>query len=137
MQHIVLDTNCLIQSISFHSKFHPIWQSIMAGENILCVSNEILDECLEILLRFYDEEYSFLVINSIVNNRHTKLITPYFRFNIITDDPDDNKFVDCAITAGAKYIVTNDKHFNILRDIDFPKVDIITLIDFFNQLTNK
>ena len=65
MQHIVLDTNCLIQSISFHSKFHPIWQSIIDGENILCVSNEILDEYLEILLRFYDEEYSFLVIKPV------------------------------------------------------------------------
>ncbi len=137
MQHIVLDTNCLIQSISFHSKFHPIWQSIMKGENILCVSNDIFDECLEVLLRFFDEEYSFLVINTIVNNRNTKFITPYFRFNLIAADPDDNKFVDCAVTAGAKYIVTNDKHFDVLKNIDFPKVEIINLIDFLNQLTKK
>ena len=53
---------------------------------------------------------------------------------MITADPDDNKFVDCAISAGAKYIVTNDKHFNVLKEIDFPKVDIITLIDFYSQL---
>ena len=109
----------------------------MKGENILCVSNDILDEYLEVLLRFFDEEYSFLVINTIVNNRNTKFITPYFRFNLIAADPDDNKFVDCAVTAGAKYIVTNDKHFDVLKNIDFPKVEIINLIDFLNQLTNK
>lgn len=135
MQHIVLDTNCLIQSISFHSKYHPVWQSIVSGKYTLCVSTEILEEYLEILLRFYDEEYSYLVINSIANNKHVKFITPYYKFNLIHSDPDDNKFVDCTISAGAKYIVTNDKHFDILKNIDFPKVDIITLIDFYNQLS--
>lgn len=42
----------------------------------------------------------------------------------------DNKFVDCAITAGATYIVSNDKHFDILKQIPFPKVDVKTLREF-------
>jgi predicted nucleic acid-binding protein len=58
---------------------------------------------------------------------------PYFKWNLISDDPDDNKFVDCAINAGADYIVTNDKHFNILKDIDFPKINIID-IDTFKKI---
>ena len=52
------------------------------------------------------------------------------RINNITADPDDNKFVDCAIQANARYIVTNDHHYDILRQIDFPKVEIIKLMDF-------
>lgn len=38
-------------------------------------------------------------------------VSPTFRFDVITADPDDNKFTDCAITAGADYIVTEDRHF--------------------------
>ena len=50
--------------------------------------------------------------------------------SVITADPDDNKFVDCAIQAKARYIVTNDHHYDILRQIGFPKVGIIKLMDF-------
>ena len=53
-----------------------------------------------------------------------------YHFNLITADPDDNKFVDCSIQANARYIVTNDHHYDILRQIDFPKVGIIKLMDF-------
>ena len=43
-----------------------------------------------------------------------------------------NKFVDCAITAGATYIVSNDRHFSELQHYDFPKVDVRTLAEFLN-----
>lgn len=55
-----------------------------------------------------------------------------FRFNLITADPDDNKFVDCAVTAGATYIVSNDRHFRELERYDFPKVDVRTLAEFLD-----
>lgn len=50
--------------------------------------------------------------------------------NVITIDPDDNKFVDCAIIAGATYIVSNDHHFSELEHYDFPKVEVRTLSEF-------
>ena len=56
--------------------------------------------------------------------------TPYYHFNLISADPDDNKFVDCAIQANAHYIVTNDHHYDVLRHIEFPKVGLIKLMDF-------
>ena len=61
----------------------------------------------------------------------------YYKFNLITKDPDDNKFVDCAIIANAHYLVTNDKHFNVLKKIDFPKVDCISLASFKKLLTQQ
>lgn len=48
--------------------------------------------------------------------------------------PDDNKFVDCAIAGRVKYVVTKDKHFSILKDIPFPKVEIISIDDFLEEL---
>ena len=49
----------------------------------------------------------------------------YYNWNIITIDPDDNKFFDAAVAGNADYLVTNDKHFNEALKIEFPKVNII------------
>lgn len=55
---------------------------------------------------------------------------PHFSFGLITADADDNKFVDCAIVANAHFIVTEDKHFNVLKNIEFPHVDVIGIDEF-------
>lgn len=54
----------------------------------------------------------------------------HYRWNLITKDPDDNKFVDCAIFANADFIVSDDKHFNELDSVEFPKVLVVRLDDF-------
>ena len=41
---------------------------------------------------------------------------------------------DCAIAANAEYIVTNDKHFDVLKNIPWPKLAVITIKEFINQL---
>lgn len=70
------------------------------------------------------------VLQIIENAINVELVTKYFRWDLITQDPDDNKFVDCAIASNARFIVSNDKHFNILSNIEFPKVEVISLDDF-------
>ncbi len=57
-----------------------------------------------------------------------------FRWNLIPDDPDDNKFVDAAIAGRVKYIVSNDKHFNILTEIKFPIVEVMRIEEFIKDL---
>ena len=57
-------------------------------------------------------------------------VIPYFKWNFIYADPDDNKFVDCALNAGADYIVTNDKHFNVLKSIPFPPIKVVDIEAF-------
>ncbi len=49
MKNVVLDTNCLLMSLSRQSRYYPIWQHLVKGEYILCYSNEILSEYEEIL----------------------------------------------------------------------------------------
>lgn len=131
---IVLDTNSLIQSIPSQSRYHAVWESLVKGEHVLCVSNEILEEYLEILQRLTDYETAELIVKTIVNSPFVEFITPYYHFQMIQADPDDNKFVDCAIAAGARYVVTNDHHFDVLRQTPFPYVDVITLAEFAELL---
>ena len=75
-----------------------------------------------------------LAISVIINNPHTIFITPYYHFNLITADPDDNKFVDCAVTGNARFIVTEDRHYDVLRHTDFPKVNIIGLDEMLRKV---
>ena len=131
---IVLDTNSLIQSISPKSTYHEVWQSVLTGRNVLCVSNEILEEYAEILNRLAGKKTADLVLNTVIECKNVVFLTPYYHFNLISADPDDNKFVDCAIQANARYIVTNDHHYDVLRQIEFPKVGIIKLIDFLQMI---
>lgn len=58
----------------------------------------------------------------------------YYDFGLIETDVDDNKFVDCAVAADAEYIVTNDAHFNILKHIDWPKLNVIAIKEFAKHL---
>ncbi len=124
---LVLDTKSLIQCVSRRSRYHELWLSFIDGRNHLCVTNEILNEYIEILQRETSETFASLVLEVILNNPHTLFINTFYKFNLITADPDDNKFIDCAVAAQAIYIVTEDHYYDVLREVEFPKVDIIGL----------
>ena len=49
MRRIVLDTNCLLQTLPAKSPYHKIWTEVLNGQISLCVNNEILDEYEEVL----------------------------------------------------------------------------------------
>jgi putative PIN family toxin of toxin-antitoxin system len=134
MSRLVVDTNSLLQCISRRSRYHDLWLSLLDGRNTLCVSTEILDEYAELLERHTSHEFAEAALGVITNNPYTLFVNPYYRFKLIEADADDNKFVDCAIAANAKYVVTDDNHFDILKRIDFPKVDIISIDDILHLI---
>lgn len=130
MNPVVIDTNCLLQIIARKSPYRPIWDAFLAGRFDLCVSNEILDEYQEILEEQITPTVAENIVLLILNQRNVQLIDPHFRMGLITADPDDNKFVDCAFAAGADYLVSEDSHFNILRTTPFPQLRLVTLDEF-------
>ena len=134
MSRLVLDTNSLLQCISRRSRYHDLWLSLLDGRNILCVTTEILEEYAEILERKTSPKFAELALNVITNNPYTLFVTPYYHFRLIVADPDDDKFVDCAVAGNAKYIVTEDSHYDVLAGLDFPRVDIIKLDDIIQKL---
>jgi len=136
MDDIVLDTNCLIMAVSSRSNYHKIWKSFLAGDFCLCISNEILEEYAEVISRNISVEAARYVLFTIMERRNVKQITPSYKWQLIQADPDDNKFVDCAIAANAKFIVTEDHHFNILKNVSFPKVAVINIDNFLKELSS-
>ena len=76
------------------------------------------------------------MVEAIARLHTTEFQEVYIHFGLIDADPDDNKFVDCAVAADAEYIVTNDSHFNVLKHIDWPKLTVIAIKEFAEQLNN-
>lgn len=128
--NIVLDTNSLIMSIAPKSPYRCVWNAFLRGIYNLCVSNEIIEEYSEVLARNISPRVAEAIVYTILTRKNVIRKDPHFSFGLIVADKDDNKFVDCAIVSNAKCIVTEDKHFNVLKGIEFPTADVIGIDDF-------
>lgn len=129
MKKVVLDTNILLVSISTKSKLHWIFKNLLEGNYILCLTTDILAEYAEIIEQQMGTLASESALGILENLPNVEFITNYYKFNLLKD-PDDNKFVDCAISSNADFIVTHDSDFNILKEIEFPKVIILNTSEF-------
>ena len=134
---IVLDTNCLIATLAKNSEFYPVWRGLQEGLYTLCVTNEILEEYQEIIARKTSPVVAENVINLLLKSDNVIFIDTYFRLQLIEADTDDNKFVDCAFAADATFIVSDDKHFDVLKNISFPQILVIKLKSFLAELNRK
>ncbi len=119
---VVLDTNVLLVSISSRSPYHWIFQRLLEGHYELIFSNEILLEYEEIIGQKFSVQVAGDVVRALLLLPQARQIEPYFNWSLIQQDPDDNKFIDCAVAGNASVLVTEDRHFNVLDGIDFPKV---------------
>jgi len=134
---VVLDTNVLIMSISKSSPFHTIWTDFMSGQYTICYTTEILLEYEEVLGRKVSASFANAILTAIVGAKNAIEIEDYYKMQLITADPDDNKFVDCAFAANARYIVSEDRHYDVLRDIDYPRIEVIDIDNFVAMLERK
>lgn len=128
--NVVIDTNCLLVSISPFSKYHWLFQLIINEKLTVHVTTEILAEYSEIISKKYNENVSNQVIQTLLELPNVKPVYIHYQFNLIYSAPDDNKFVDCTIASNADYLVSNDKHLNVLKEIPFPKVNLVKLEEF-------
>ncbi|MBD2752893.1 putative toxin-antitoxin system toxin component, PIN family [Spirosoma validum] len=134
---VVIDTNQLLSSISPKSTSHWLYQAIFSGQFTLCVTTDILEEYDEIIeWGFRRRSVADNVLEAIINSPFVEQINVSFFWWLLTVDPDDNKFSDCAFAAGADYLITEDKHFDVLREIDFPKINVVSL-DEFHRILNS
>lgn len=131
----MLDTNILLAAISRHGSAYPVWRGFQEERYTLCVTTEILLEYEEVIARNTRPEIARNVIDYIMQQRNVELINHSFRLELIKADPDDNKFVDCAFAANATYIVSNDAHYDVLKEISFPQLLVLKLSAFIERLT--
>ena len=131
---IVLDTNSLLVSIGRKSKYRPIFDALLDGKITLLISNDIISEYVEILGQRTSAIVADNISDLLMSSPDVEKTSIYFKWSIITQDADDNKFVDCALNGRANFLVTDDKHFNVLKKIGFPPVKIIRTKAFLEKI---
>lgn len=103
---IVLDTNVLLIALPLSSPYRYIYDSLLREKYTLVVTTDILNEYEEILSKQITPAIAENVIRLLLSLPNIEKKEVYYRWGLIDADPDDNKFVDCAIAANAKFIVT-------------------------------
>lgn len=132
---VILDTNCFLVCISRKSQFYPIFDQLLRGRLTLVMSDELLLEYEEILSQKANPVVAENIRDFLLNDLNIHWQRIFYRWLLLYADPDDNKLVDLAIASNADYLVTNDKHFNELHKISFPRINIIPLEEFHKLVT--
>jgi putative PIN family toxin of toxin-antitoxin system len=127
---VVIDTNCLLASIPQDSEHHWLYTAFQMGRFEWFVSNEIMREYEEMTSHIYSPTAAHFVLSRLDSSANVFYAEPYFNWQLIEQDPDDNKFADLAIAAQADYLVTNDRHFNVLKQYDYLPLQCVTISQF-------
>jgi uncharacterized protein len=61
-----------------------------------------------------------------------RIVSPRMKLQIVKDDPDDDMVLECALEAGAAYLITYDRHLRIMRE--FVGIRILTPEEFLNRV---
>ena len=126
MRRAVIDTNCLLASLNRNSPFHRLYELFVSEAFEWILSNEILTEYEEDLTQHYSAATAQRVTEILLNAPNTSFQEAYYKWQLIEADPDDNKFVDVAIAANADLLITNDRHFDVLKQLEFPECPLPT-----------
>ena len=113
---VTVDANFLISATQWgYSVAHKLLKKFILSGVIIFTTQDILDEAAEVFER--DFEYSKNEAKNIIKKilLFAKLIEPKQKIDIIKDDPDDNKVIECAIESSSDFIITYDRHLLKLK----------------------
>ncbi|BAU55823.1 putative toxin-antitoxin system toxin component, PIN family [Mucilaginibacter gotjawali] len=127
---VVIDTNCLIASIPPKGNYYWLYEAFRTGKFEWLISNEILTEYIEKLTDIYSESTALVVYSILSTSPHVTFSEPFFKWELMHNDFDDNKFADMAVAGNADYLITADRHFDILKEVQFPRFNVISLDAF-------
>lgn len=118
---------------------YPLKDAINGFITLLCqrslfgfLSNEIIEEYTEQVGEKFSSITADFVMSSLLTSANHLRYEPSYKWQLVEQDPDDNKFVDCAIGVNADYLVSDDRHIrNLLKVKDlFPPVPIVSFKEF-------
>ncbi len=134
---VVLDTNVILSSIFPTSKYQPILRGLANDMYDAFVTTEIILEYEEKLTSIFGQKTSHLFMELCQTLPNVVSTEVYYRWQLINADPDDDKFVDCAISANADFLVTDDNHYKILKEISFPNLKVVRIDEFLSIVEKR
>ncbi len=116
MRRVVLDTNVFVSSFfgGVPREIIDLWKT---GEITICLSQEIVEEYLEVLSRLgLKNQKEFENLTKLFAEGYNSVYTASTpHLEVVLDDPDDNKFLECAVALNCKTIVSGDRHLKDIR----------------------
>ncbi|MBX2930701.1 MAG: putative toxin-antitoxin system toxin component, PIN family [Chitinophagaceae bacterium] len=133
----ILDTNILLIVLPTRSPYHKIIQAFNNNRVYqLVITTPIFLEYEEMLSKKANSAIANIVLAAFFESPNVIVADTYYRWKLITSDMDDNKFTDAYLNGEADYLVTNDTHFNIVKTIKFPNINIVSADEFLEILKN-
>jgi len=129
----ILDTNIFLVSQAPNFKYHWIYQALIQNKYDLVLSNEIITEYQEQIALRYGLEFTEASLDYLLLLPNVILKDPSFLWQLVENDKDDNKFVDCYIASQADYIVSNDRHIHQIKNNVFPQISVLRYEEFEAQ----
>jgi predicted nucleic acid-binding protein len=130
----IIDSNIFVMCMNPVSDYYIIFRKLILGNFKLCVTTEITLEYLEVFQRKFNTVKSEMLYKFLHESNNVIDTEVFFKWNLILTDPDDNKYVDCYIASNADYLVTNDKHFDVLAQTEFPPIRFVDIDEFVKIL---
>ena len=114
---VVIDTNVFVSSFFGGNprKIIDLWKK---GKISLCVSKNILDEYIEVLQRIGlgDGREVEELLSLFAKGFNILFTTKTPKIKAVKDDPDDDKFIECAVGLKAEVIITGDKALKAMNE---------------------
>jgi hypothetical protein len=114
---VVVDTNVFISSF-FGGNFRKVIKLWKSGGITLCLSKPIVDEYIEVLrrLELQDEKELEELLGLFANGFHLVYTAKTPELLVVEEDPDDDKFIECAVALKAKFVITGDSAVKKIQD---------------------
>ena len=130
---VTVDTNFLISATQWdYSVAHKLLKKLILSDVTIFTTQDILDETAEVLERDfgYNKDEAKNIIEKIL--LFAKLIKPKQKIEVVKDDPDDNKVIECSVESSSDYIITYDPH--LLKLKEYKKIKIIKPEEILKEL---
>lgn len=129
---VVLDTNVFISAVFFGGVPGKILRAWRDGDLHIVLSTEIVEEYIEVLQRLgkrHPPIETDVVIELLLAGAEVIAVSSLDK--PASADPDDDKFIACALASKAKVIISGDQHLLVLDG--FLGLEIITPSGFFKK----
>lgn len=131
MLRVTADTNVIISGLNFKGNPRHILDMAEEGQIQLCISDDILQETARVLRRpkfGWPEEEIRQAIDQLLC--FAEYVEPSNRVDVITEDPTDNRILECALASGSDYLVSGDVHLQKIGK--YAGIKIVSPSDFLN-----
>ncbi|MBD5441034.1 MAG: putative toxin-antitoxin system toxin component, PIN family [Treponema sp.] len=132
---IVIDTNVVASGIVFGGKPERLLELAIKNDVEMCVSPQILAEYDEIIARLSAKYLAHTIEITLQDLTDNALLVTPSQTVTVCRDPDDNKFIECAMEGKCLYIVSGDNDLLDLRS--YADVEIVTVAEFFERYGNQ